>query len=99
MDRDSGSPHDARRTRKLIKGDEPMLRSKNKEAVTALREIADGLVLTDRSTIPAGTELLGESSSEPAAAEAAAPEPTTESPDSTEEAAAPATEETPEPQS
>lgn len=33
------------RTRKLIDGAEPLLKTKNKEAVTALREIADGLVV------------------------------------------------------
>ena len=39
----------AQRTRQLMKGDEPKLESSgdNKEAVTALREIADGLITLD----------------------------------------------------
>ena len=36
----------ADRTRQLMKGAEPQVRSRNKEAVTALREIAEGLVLS-----------------------------------------------------
>ena len=32
------------RTRQLMTGSEPLLKSKNREAVTALREIADGLI-------------------------------------------------------
>ncbi len=32
------------RTRELMKGKAPLLRTKNKEAVTALREIAEGLI-------------------------------------------------------
>ena len=32
------------RTRQLMSGKTPLVRTKNKEAVTALREIADGLV-------------------------------------------------------
>lgn len=36
----------ASRTRQLMNGEEPLLRSKNKLAVTALREIAEGLVST-----------------------------------------------------
>ena len=35
------------RARQLMEGDDALTKSKNKEAVTALREIADGLVLTD----------------------------------------------------
>lgn len=34
----------ATRTRQLMGGEEPLVRSKNKHAVTALREIAEGLV-------------------------------------------------------
>lgn len=33
------------RTRQLMSGDEPLVRSKNKFAVTALREIAEGVIL------------------------------------------------------
>jgi DNA-directed RNA polymerase subunit omega len=33
------------RTRQLLNGTEPLLRTKNKEAVTALREIAEGVVV------------------------------------------------------
>jgi len=35
----------ADRTRHLMQGDEPLLDTRNKEAVTALREIAEGLVV------------------------------------------------------
>ena len=35
----------AQRARDLIGGAEPLVKSKNKECVTALREIADGMVL------------------------------------------------------
>lgn len=34
----------ASRTRQLMSGDEPLVKSKNKMAVTALREIAEGFV-------------------------------------------------------
>jgi DNA-directed RNA polymerase subunit omega len=34
----------ARRTKQLLKGSDPLVRSRNKEAVTALREIAAGKV-------------------------------------------------------
>ncbi len=33
------------RARQLMQGAEPLMRTKNREAVTALREIADGLVV------------------------------------------------------
>lgn len=33
------------RTRKIMDGTDPLIRTKNKEAVTALREIAEGLVI------------------------------------------------------
>lgn len=36
----------ANRTRQLMNGDEPMVKTKNKVAVTALREIAEGFVTT-----------------------------------------------------
>lgn len=35
------------RARQLMEGEDSLVKSKNKEAVTALREIAEGLVLTD----------------------------------------------------
>lgn len=35
----------ATRTRQLMNGDEPLLKTKNKFAVTALREIAEGLIM------------------------------------------------------
>jgi len=35
----------ATRTRQLMGGEEPLLKTKNKFAVTALREIAEGLIL------------------------------------------------------
>lgn len=35
----------ADRARQLMQGEDALLRTKNKEAVTALREIADGLVV------------------------------------------------------
>lgn len=37
----------AHRTRQLMDGSQPQIRSKNKEAVTALREIADGMIIAD----------------------------------------------------
>lgn len=38
------------RTRSIMKGAEPLVRSKNKPAVTSLREIADGRVRFHRDT-------------------------------------------------
>jgi len=35
----------ADRARQLMDGDDPLVRTKNKEAVTALREIAEGLIV------------------------------------------------------
>ena len=35
----------AHRTRQILNGGDPLLKSKNKEGVTALREIAEGLVV------------------------------------------------------
>lgn len=37
----------AKRTRQLLKGADPRVRSKNREAVTALREIATGTVYVE----------------------------------------------------
>ena len=34
------------RARQLMDGDEPLIKSNNKEAVTALREIAEGFIVT-----------------------------------------------------
>jgi DNA-directed RNA polymerase subunit omega len=34
----------ATRTRQLMSGDEPLVKSKNRHAVTALREIAEGMI-------------------------------------------------------
>jgi len=36
------------RTRQLMDGKTPFVKSKNKEAVTALREIAEGYIVPDR---------------------------------------------------
>ena len=48
------------RTRNLMSGADPLVNSKNKEAVTALREIAEGVVLpcapARESEKPADTE-------------------------------------------
>ena len=35
------------RARQLMEGDDSFVKSKNKEAVTSLREIADGFIVTD----------------------------------------------------
>ena len=40
----------AQRTRQIMKGSEPLVRSKNKPAVTSLREIAAGKVAFDRDS-------------------------------------------------
>lgn len=37
----------AHRTRQLMDGEQAQVRSKNKEAVTALREIAEGAIVAD----------------------------------------------------
>ncbi len=37
----------AARTRQLMNGDEPLIKSKNKFAVTALREIAEGAIMAE----------------------------------------------------
>lgn len=46
------------RTRQLMKGAEPLVRSKNKPAVTSLREIAAGQVHFDRPTTDAIEEWI-----------------------------------------
>ncbi len=48
----------ARRTRQLMKGSEPLVHSKNKPAVTALREIAAGKVRFDRTSNEAVQEWI-----------------------------------------
>ncbi|HCM39779.1 MAG: DNA-directed RNA polymerase subunit omega [Bdellovibrionales bacterium GWB1_52_6] len=45
-----------KRTRQLFKGSEPLVKSKNRIIVTALREIAAGRVL--RKDVPAGNDDL-----------------------------------------
>jgi DNA-directed RNA polymerase subunit omega len=42
----------AHRTRQLLAGTEPLLKTKNKEGVTSLREIAEGLVVARPTTKP-----------------------------------------------
>lgn len=42
----------AHRARQLLTGDEATVRSKNKEAVTALREVAEGNIVTHRTPPP-----------------------------------------------
>ncbi|MBL7686082.1 MAG: DNA-directed RNA polymerase subunit omega [Deltaproteobacteria bacterium] len=41
-----------RRVRQLVKGSEPLVDCDNKDVVTALREIADGSVRVDPSSLP-----------------------------------------------
>ena len=48
----------AHRTRQLMKGNPPLVHSKNKAAVTALREIAAGKVHYDRPTNDAVNEWI-----------------------------------------
>jgi DNA-directed RNA polymerase subunit omega len=48
----------AQRTRQLMKGNDPLVRSKNKPAVTSLREIAAGKVLFNRPSHDAVTEYI-----------------------------------------
>ncbi|MCA9590769.1 MAG: DNA-directed RNA polymerase subunit omega [Myxococcales bacterium] len=48
----------ARRARQLMKGSSPLVHSKNKAAVTALREIAAGKVHYDRPTNDAVREWI-----------------------------------------
>lgn len=38
------------RTRRLINGEDALVKSKNKDAVTALREIAEGLIVANDSS-------------------------------------------------
>lgn len=46
------------RTRQLMKGADPLVRSKNKPAVTSLREIAAGKVTFDRPSLDAVEEWI-----------------------------------------
>lgn len=46
------------RTRQIMKGAEPLVRSKNKPAVTSLREIAEGQVHFDRQSSEAIQEWI-----------------------------------------
>jgi DNA-directed RNA polymerase subunit omega len=48
----------AHRTRNLMKGSQPLIHSKNKAAVTALREIASGRVHFDRPSNEAVSEWI-----------------------------------------
>ena len=48
----------AQRARELIGGEEPMIRTKNKECVTALREIAEGLIIQQGETVENLTDSL-----------------------------------------
>ncbi len=48
----------ADRARQIMGGDEPLLRTKNKEAVTALREIAEGMVV-QKDYHGTGTQSIG----------------------------------------
>jgi DNA-directed RNA polymerase subunit omega len=50
----------AQRTRHLMKGATPLVHSKNKAAVTALREIATGRVHYDRPSLEAVQEYIVE---------------------------------------
>lgn len=45
----------AHRTRQLMNGDEPLVKTKNKVAVTALREIAEGFITTAEVPAEVGT--------------------------------------------
>ena len=50
----------AARTRQLMKGATPLVHSKNKSAVTSLREIATGRIHFDRPTNDAVVEYINE---------------------------------------
>ncbi len=50
----------ARRSRQLMKSDEPLVRCKNKPLVTSLREIAAGKVTFDRKTSEVVDEWVAE---------------------------------------
>jgi DNA-directed RNA polymerase subunit omega len=45
-----------RRAKQLIKGEKPLVKSENKEIVTALREIAEGLVYFEKKELPPKAE-------------------------------------------
>tara|TARA_B100000902_G_C27021691_1_gene769921 strand:+ start:508 stop:753 length:246 start_codon:yes stop_codon:yes gene_type:complete len=52
------------RTRQLMSGKTPLVKTKNKEAVTALREIAEGLVVTaNRKPAVSGANSFAEENS------------------------------------
>ena len=59
------------RTRQLMSGKPPLVRTKNKEAVTALREIAEGLVVSDNSKMASKEE----KEASPSVAEVPTPSP------------------------
>ena len=46
------------RTRQLMAGKTPLVKTKNKEAVTALREIAEGFVVSDKTSSEAKIQKL-----------------------------------------
>jgi len=50
----------ARRSRQLMKSDEPLIQCKNKPLVTSLREIAAGKVTFDRNTAEVVDEWVAE---------------------------------------
>lgn len=54
----------SKRTRQIVKGSEPMIKSKNKAAVTALREIANDSIGT-KENIPELIEQTVEAETEP----------------------------------
>src|SRR5262245_57236711 len=63
----------ANRTRQLMKGAEPLVRSKNKPAVTSLREIAGGKVHFHRNSTEVVLERLRQQAAAPANKYAAPP--------------------------
>jgi DNA-directed RNA polymerase subunit omega len=79
----------ASRTRQLMDGEEPLIRSKNKVAVTALREIAEGYITTELPEELAHVRVAGEIQPRPAKVE----EPVAEEPEAKEEVAVEASEE------
>ncbi len=54
----------ASRTRQLMENGEPLIKSKNREAVTALREIAEGFVVPEGDLGDSSTEILEEMGSD-----------------------------------
>ncbi|MCX7857844.1 MAG: DNA-directed RNA polymerase subunit omega [Deltaproteobacteria bacterium] len=45
-----------KRAKQLLKGEKPLVKSENKEIVTALREIAEGKVWFEKKELPQKTE-------------------------------------------